>query len=302
MLKRLIIVSLVFLMAAKSLWSQEFLCNVQVQAKEIAGVDKSIFTDMKTAIFEFMNNRKWSNLNYLISERIECTMIFTITDAQQGGDEFKGTLNIVLQRPIFGSDYNSVVLNMIDKDIAFKYVPSQNMEFIDNTFTDNLTSILAFYAYIMIGLDQDTYSLYGGSSMYEKAMAVVSSAQNSRYKGWQAFEGNKNRYHLAENLLNSAYQALRTFEYEYHRKGLDLMSKNVENGRKAIAATLPNLKKVYDKRPGLYLFQLVLEAKRDEIINIFSEASPAEKMKMINIMQEIDPPNGTKYESVNKKR
>jgi hypothetical protein len=288
-------------MMAKNIWSQEFLCNVQVQSKEIAGVDKSVFDEMKKAIFEFMNNRKWSNLNFLISERIECTMIFTITDAQQGGDEFKANLNIVLQRPIYGTDYNSVILNMIDGDVAFKYIPSQNMEFIDNAFTDNLTSILAFYAYIMLGLDQDTYSLYGGTPYYEKAMAVVSSAQNSRFKGWQAFEGNKNRYHLAENLLNSAYQSLRKFEYEYHRKGLDIMSKNVESGREAIAGTLPYLKQVYDKRPGLYLFQLVLEAKRDEIINIFSEASPAEKVKMINIMQEIDPPNGSKYEGVNKR-
>jgi hypothetical protein len=301
MAKKLLVISLIFLIA-KSLWSQEFLCNVQIQSKEIAGVDKTIFDDMKKSIFEFMNNKKWSNMNFLISERIECTMIFTITDAKQGGDEFKGSLNIVLQRPIYGSDYNSVVLNMVDGDIAFQYMPSQNMDFIDNTYTNNLTSILAFYAYTMIGLDLDTYSLYGGTPYFEKAMAVVSSAQNSRFKGWQAFEGNKNRYHLAENLLNSAYQSLRKLEYEYHRKGLDVMSKNVEAGRKAISATLPYMKQVYDKRPGLFLFQLVLEAKRDEIIKIFSEASPAEKVAMINIMQEIDPPNGSKYETVNKKR
>ncbi len=301
MIKRLLVVFIVFLMA-KSLMSQEFLCNVQVQAKEIGGVDQSVFDELKTATFEFMNNRKWSNLNFKISERIECTFIFTITNAQQGGDEFAANLNIVLQRPIYGTDYNSVVLNMIDNDIVFKYIPSQNMEYVDNTFTDNLTSLLAFYAYIMIGLDQDTYSLYGGTPMYEKAMAVVTSAQNTRFKGWQAFEGNKNRFHMAENLLNSAYQSLRKFEYEYHRKGLDIMSKNVDGGRTAIAATLPYMKQVYDKRPGLYLFQLVLEAKRDEIINIFSEASPAEKVQMINIMQEIDPPNGSKYERVNKGR
>ncbi len=301
MLKRLLVVSLIFLMA-KGLWAQEFFCNVQIQSKEIAGVDKSVFDDMQKDFFEFMNNRKWSNLNFLISERIECTMIFTITDAQQGGDEFKGSLNIVLQRPIYGTDYNSVVLNMVDNDIVFKYIPNQNMDFVENTFTNNLTSILAFYAYIMIGLDQDTYSLYGGTPYYEKAMAIVNSAQNSPFKGWQAFEGNKNRFHLAENLLNTAYQSLRQLEYEYHRKGLDIMSKNVEGGRTAIAATLPYMKQVYDKRPGLYFFQLVLEAKRDEIINIFSEASPAEKVAMINIMQEIDPPNGTKYEAVNKKR
>ncbi len=300
MLKKFIVLLLIVLLS-KSLWPQEFLCDVQVQAKEVGGVDRSVFDDMKTAVFEFMNNRKWSNLNFLISERIECTLVFIISGAQQGGDEFTGTLNIVLQRPIYGTDYNSVVLNMIDDKIRFRYVPSQNIKYVDNAFTDNLTSILAFYAYILLGLDQDTYSLYGGTPYYEKAMAVVNSAQNSNYQGWQAFEGNKNRYHLAENLLNSAYQDLRKFLYEYHRKGLDTMSKSVDGGRAVIAKTLPYLQKVYDKRPGLYFFQLLLEAKRDEIINIFSEASPAEKVAMINIMKEVDPPNGSKYEQINKR-
>lgn len=283
------------------LWSQEFFCNVQVQSKEIAGVDKSVFDAMKLSIREFMNNKKWSAMNPTISERIECTFIFTITSAQQGGDEFKANLNIVLQRPIYGTDYDSPVLNMIDKEVGFNYIPSQNMNYVDNTFTNNLTSILAFYAYIMIGLDMDTYSLYGGAAMYEKANAVVMSAQNTKRKGWQAFEGNKNRYHLVENLLNSAYQPIRTFLYEYHRKGLDVMKDDIDGGRAAITKTLPNLKKVYDKRPGLYDLQLMIEAKRDEIINIYSEASPAEKVEMINIMAEIDPPNGSKYYSVNKR-
>lgn len=284
-----------------NIWSQEFFCQVNVQSKEIAGVDKTVFTEMRKAIYEFMNNRKWSNNNYQISERIECTMIFTISGAQQGGDEFKANLNIVLQRPIYSTDYNSVVLNMIDKDIVFKYISNQNMEFVDNTYTNNLTSILAFYAYMMIGMDMDTYTLYGGSVMYEKAMAVVSSAQNSPFKGWQAFEGNKNRYHFVENLLNSAYQPLRKLLYEYHLKGLDNMSSKMETSRASILKTLGYMKQVYDKRPGLYLFQLILEAKRDEIINIFSEASPREKTEMINIMTEIDPPNGTKYRKVNER-
>ncbi|MCF6170986.1 MAG: DUF4835 family protein [Bacteroidales bacterium] len=300
MARRLFVVLFFFTMV-KSLWSQELLCNVQVQAKEIAGVDKTVFTEMKTAVFEFMNNRRWSNLNYLLSERIECTLIFTITGATQGGDEFNGTLNIVLQRPIYGTDYNSVVLNMIDDKVRFSYVPSQTMEYADNTFTNNLTSLLAFYAYILIGLDQDTYSLYGGTPMYEKALTVVNSAQSTRFTGWEAFESNKNRYHFAENLLNSAYQSLRKFLYEYHRKGLDTMSKDVGGGRTVIAKSLPYLQEVFNKRPGLYLLQLMIEAKRDEIINIFSEASPAEKIEMINIMSGIDPSNGSKYERVTKR-
>ncbi len=299
MLKRLIIV-FIFILIAKGSFSQELYCNVQIQYQQIQGVDPSVFESMEKAIFEFMNNRKWSNSNFQISERIEATLIFTIQNAAQGGDEFSGTLNIVLQRPVYGTDYNSVIANMVDNDIAFRYTPFQTMEYADNSFTDNLTQILAFYAYLMIGIDFDTFSLFGGSQYLEKAMAVASVAQNSNYKGWQAFEGPRNRFQLVENLLNSSYGDIRKFLYDYHRLGLDVMTENIEEGRTVITKSLGYLKNVYDKRPNLYSLQIVLEAKRQEIINIYKEASPAEKIAMINLMSSIDPPNGTKYEEVNK--
>lgn len=299
MLKRLVI-TFIFILVARVSFSQELYCNVQIQYQQIQGVDPSVFESMEKAIFEFMNNRKWSNSNFQISERIEATLIFTIQNAAQGGDEFSGTLNIVLQRPVYGTDYNSVIANMVDNDIAFRYTPFQTMEYADNSFTDNLTQILAFYAYLMIGIDFDTFSLFGGSQYLEKAMAVASVAQNSNYKGWQAFEGPRNRFQLVENLLNSSYGDIRKFLYDYHRLGLDVMTENIEEGRTVITKSLGYLKNVYDKRPNLYSLQIVLEAKRQEIINIYKEASPAEKIAMINLMSSIDPPNGTKYEEVNK--
>jgi len=284
----------------KGLFAQEFLCNVQIQYKQVQGVDPSVFESMEKSIFEFMSNRKWSDQNFLIEERIECTMVITITQAVQGGDEFAGTLNVVLQRPVYGTDYKSVIINLVDNDLQFKYTPFQSMEYSDNTFTDNLTQILAYYAYLMLGLDFDTFSLYGGTPMFEKANAVVSVAQNSKFSGWQVFEGPKNRAQLVENITNSSYQSLRQLMYEYHRKGLDVMSDKVEPGRKAITASLENLKSVYDKRPNLYYLQVILEAKRQEIIDIYSEATPAEKVSMLNIMKEVDPPYSTRYEAVMK--
>lgn len=289
-----------FLFLIRYASSQEFLCNVQIQAQQIAGVDQSVFDAMEKSIFEFMNNRKWSEFNYKIEERLECTMIFTIQAAAQGGDEFSGTLNLVLQRPVYGTDYNSVVINLVDNDIKFAYTPYQSMEYADNTFQDNLTQLLAYYAYLMIGLDQDTFSQYGGTAAYEKAMSVVQVAQNSNFKGWQVFDGQKSRYQVIENLLNQSYNDLRKFLYEYHLKGLDVMAENLDGGRTEVTSALSNLKSVYDKRPNLYMLQIILEAKRQEIINIYLEASPAEKVAMINLMSSIDPPNGTKYESVNK--
>jgi hypothetical protein len=253
---------------------------------------------MKTSMFEFMNNQIWSNYNFKIEERIEFTMVFTINEVI-GTDDFTGTLNLVLQRPVYGTDYDSDVVNLVDNDIHFRYVPYQSMEYADGTYTSNLTSILAYYAYIMLGLDFDTFSLLGGTQFYEKAMAVATAAQSSNERGWQGFEGPKNRYSLAENLMNPSYEDMRKFLYEYHLKGMDEMATNVSGGRGIITKSLKYFQTVYDKRPGLYLLQVMLQTKRDEIINIYKEASPAEKTTMLNIMKEVDPPNGTRYDMVN---
>lgn len=299
MIRKLLILPILILFST-GLFAQEIFCNVLIQYDRIQGVDPSVFKAMEKSIFEFINTRKWSDYNFRQEEKIECTMIFTINQAIQGGDEFSGSLNLVLQRPIYGTDYNSVVINLVDDDIQFNYSPYQSMEYSDNTFNDNLTQILAFYIYFMLGLDFDTYSLYGGTPMFEKANAVVTSAQNTNFKGWQVFEGPRSRAGLIENLLNSSYQSLRAMYYEYHRKGLDIMDEKVDAGRKVILNSLNNLESVYSKRPGLYFLQIVLEAKRQEIINIFSEATPSEKTSMINIMKEVDPPNGNRYEEVMK--
>ncbi len=296
--KAIIIVVIVFTSTLAS-FSQEFLGNIKIQTQGIQGIDPSVFNNMETTIFEFMNNRVWSDYNFQIEERIEFTMIITISGVK-GSDNFSGSLNLVLQRPIYGTDYNSVVINLVDNDIRFDFVPNQSMEYSDGTYTTNLTSILAYYSYLMLGLDFDTYALEGGTQFYEKAMAVANAAQNSGEKGWQAFDGPKNRYQLIENLMNPSYRDLRKLLYEYHRKGLDVMINDKVGGRAVIANSLNYFKTVYNKRSGLYSLQVLIEAKRPEIINVFSEASPAEKNKMINTMKEVDPPNGSRYEAVNK--
>ncbi len=293
-----VLVALFMVLVLQQGVAQEFLGNIQVQSQKIQGIDPSVWTAMKTSMFEFMNNKIWSSYNFKIEERIEFTMVFTINEVI-GSDDFTGTLNLVLQRPVYGSDYNTDVVNLVDNDIHFRYVPYQSMDYSDGTYTDNLTSILAYYAYIMLGLDFDTFSLLGGTQFYEKAQAVATAAQSSGERGWQGFEGPKNRYSLAENLMNPSYEDMRKFLYEYHLKGMDEMATNATMARQTISKSLKYFKSTYDKRPGLYLLQVMLETKRDEIINIYKEASPAEKTGMLNIMREVDPPNGTRYEMVN---
>ncbi len=296
MVKKLAILFFVILMALKG-FSQDIFCTVQIQTPKIQGVDPSIFDALKTSVYEFMNNRKWSTYNFKTEERIECTMVLTIEKAVSS-DEFNATLNLVQQRPVFNTDYQTVLLNMVDKDIHFHYTPLQNMEFADNTYTNNLTSILAFYAYTMLGMDFDSFSEQGGTPFFQKANDVVTAAQNSNEKGWGSFDGTKTRYSLIKNLLNSSYADLRTFNYRYHRLGLDVMSKDVMKGRAEINTSLNLLKNVYKKRPGLYLLQIIVEAKRDEMINIFKDGDPAEKNNFITIMKDIDPANGSKYNRV----
>ncbi len=282
-------------------YAQEFYCKVEINTQQVQGFDRSVVSNLKTAMTDFMDNRKWSNYNFAPEERIECTLLFTVSQIISS-DEFKGTFTIIMQRPVFQTSYRSPLLNMIDKNIRFKYTPSQAMNFSEGAYSDNLTSLLAFYSYMMLGVYFDSFAPDGGTVYYEKAMSVVQSAQNSGYTGWQSYESEKNRYHFVEQYLNKAYEPLRTFLYQYHRKGLDVMADNVTEGRKVILNSLSLLKKVYNKRPGLYDLQLLLDAKRSEIINIFSKATPAEKNAMISILGEVDAPYGTRYREVLRQR
>ena len=292
---------LLFVLVAPALFAQEFNCKVQINTQQVQGFDRSAVSNLKTAITEFINNRKWTGFNFAPEVRIECTLLFTVSKIVSN-DEYTGTFSLIMQRPVFKTDYQSPLVNMIDKNIRFKYQPSQAMNFSENTFSDNLTSLLAFYANMMLGIYFDSFAPNGGTAFYNNAMTVVQTAQNSGYTGWQSFESEKNRYHFVEQYLNKAYEPLRTFLYRYHRKGLDIMADDVAGGRKAILQSLSLLKQVYNKRPGLYDLQLLLDAKRNEIISIFSKATPAEKNSMINIMGQVDAPNGTRYREVLNRR
>lgn len=298
MYRKAVIIIIFLFMGLVQGFSQEFLGRIQIQKQKIEGIDPTVFKEMQTSIYEFMNNRLWTSYNFKIEERIDFTLVITINEVQ-GSDIFRGSINLVLQRPVYGTDYNSVIVNLVDNDVRFEYVPLQSMDFVDGSYTSNLTSILAFYAYFMLGLDFDTFSLEGGTQFYEKAMAVVTAAQNSSEKGWQAFEGPRNRYQLVENIINPSYSDLRTLLYEYHLKGLDAMAEDKAGGRSYISRTLKNYQNVYNKRSGLYSLQVLVEAKRDEIIDIFTEGTPLEKTDMINVMKEVDPANASRYEAVN---
>lgn len=278
-----------------SSYSQELFCNVQVISPQVEGTNKRVFETLQNAMFDFLNNRKWTNYDFAIDERIECSILLTIEE-RISSDEFKGRLNVVVRRPVYQSSYYSPIFNYVDRDIRFNYIEYQPLELMENAYSSELTALLSYYAYMILGFDFDSFSLYGGTPFFEKAQSIVNTAQNAPTIGWKAFDSPKNRYWLVENCLNATYQPIRTFSYEYHRKGLDMMSNQINVGRAAISNNLNLLDQVYSNRPGLYLIQVLMDAKREEIIKIYSEGSVNEKSRAIQVFSKIDPANSSRFQ------
>lgn len=291
-----LVLAFVMSTVALTVFAQEFNVTVQVTSPQIEGTEKKIFETLQQDLYDFVNNRKWTNYQYKPEERIEGTMLITVSS--RSGEDFVAKMNVALRRPVYKSSYNSALLNYIDKDFEFKYVEFQALEYADNVFTSNLTSTIAYYLYMFLGLDGDSFSRNGGAPYFAQAQNIVNMGQNAREKGWKAFESQKNRYWLVENLTNPTYASVREAMYKYHRLGLDQMADDVETGRVAVNESLELLRKANRERPGLFILQLFLEAKRDEIVNIYSGASPMDKTKAVNILKEIDPANSSKYQKI----
>jgi len=282
-----------------SAFSQDLNARVQIVSPKVQSTNKRVFQTLETAMKDFLNGRKWSSDPILPQERIDCNFILNIT-SWDGSSAFNGELQVQTSRPIYGSTYTSTLLNINDKDIDFTYTEGQALDYTDQNFQTNLTSLMAFYAYIIVGMDYDSFSKLGGTPYFAAAQNVVTNAQTSQSKGWKAFDGNNNRYWLAENLNNKLYQPLREFVYNYHRNGLDLMSDNVNKGRKAISAILPELSQVDRQRLGAMFPLAFFTAKSDELVSIFSKADPQDRVQAMNILNQADPANGLKYQWLQK--
>ena len=274
---------------------------MQVLSQQIQGSNKQVFQTLQNAIYEFMNNRVWTNHVYTMEERIECNMMFNITE-QLSADDFKGTLTIQVSRPVFNTNYNTTTLNFVDNDIRFKYVEFSPLEFNLNSHISNLTSILAFYSYFVLGIDYDTFSLMGGSQYFNNAEQVVLNAQNAAESGWKPMDNtsHKNRYWLIKDMIDTDYEGVRVFNYNYHRLGLDVMDEQVVEGRAAITNSLELLQQVYRKKPDpyMYILRLVFDAKVDEIVNVYTESYPEERNRAYDILTEVDKPNANKYKAI----
>jgi hypothetical protein len=267
----------------------------------IQGSNREIFVNMQRDIYEFVNNTVWTNHVFSYAERIDCNMLINLTE-QISGDEFKGTIQIQLRRPAFNTTYNSTMLNFVDNNFQFKYVEFQTLEFDPSTHRANLISVLAYYIYIILGVDYDSYSLLGGTEFFQMAEKIVNNAQNAPESGWKPYDGsrNRNRYWLVKNILNREYEGVRQFIYDYDINGLDKLESRVSEARNTMAESLKLIQDVFRKKPDpfMYFLQIIIDSKSEEIINIFLGAFPEERSRVVQIMTEIDPANKSKYEKI----
>jgi hypothetical protein len=276
--------------------AQELNCNVQINSDQIQGTNKSVFNTLQKSMSEFVNNRQWTEMTYANTERIECTMNVIVKKVED--DIFTTEIQVQSRRPIFNSTYYSTLFNFKDNSYTFNYKEFDQLELNENTITSNLTAVLAYYAYIIIGYDMDSYSRLGGSLAFQSAENIVNAAQGANLDGWKAFESTRNRYALINNILDEAFKKYRNYFYEYHRLGLDEMSSNAANARARIAAGLPTLRDANRARPSAIVISSFLDAKNDELINIFSKATTKEKTEAVEVLSDVNPTQISRYEQI----
>ncbi len=286
------------LLMAFSVGAQELNCNLVINSDQIQGSNKSVFNTLQKSASDFINNRRWTELSYEQDERIECTMTMIVKKVEN--DQFTAELQVQSRRPVYNTSYNTTLINFRDNDIVFTYKEFDVLEFNDNQVTSNLTAILTYYVYLILGYDMDSYSRMGGTPFFQAAEQLVVSAQTLDMPGWRAFESTRNRYALINNLNDEAFRKFRNYLYEYHRLGLDEMTANVINARAKISAGLPILREANRARPSAIAIATFLDAKTDEIINIFKRASDQEKKTVIEILTDVNPTQSERYETIMK--
>lgn len=293
-----------FLLFSSGLMAQELRVNVTVNANQITGTDKKVFTTLQKSLMEFLNGRRWGDDVYTPSERIECNFLLNVT-GDLGSNTYKATLTVQATRPVYNAGYVSSLLNMQDNNIVFRYVEFQPLEFSDNRVSgndpiaSNLTAVLAYYAYIILGLDADSFSPRGGDDFFKKALNIVNNAPDGKdVSGWKPFEGNRNRYWLQDNLLNVKFARFHDVMYQYHRQGLDVMYDDMNKGRGAILNCLNMMYAIYQDIPNSMLMAVFFTSKSDELQKIFSKAPPQEKSRAVQLLSQMDVTNAVKYQQM----
>jgi hypothetical protein len=294
------ITTALFLMLLFRGYSQELNCQVTIITNiktEVTSAEKELFDQIKEVATNLLNNTKWTDEKFKVEERINCQIQLQINSINAG--EFSGSIQVQSSRPVFNGSYNTTLFNFQDDNLDFTYTKNATILYGKNQFRDNLSSVLAFYAYYIIGLDFDSFSLQGGTKYFQEAQQIVTNAQQAPGKGWKSNEtGKKNRYWLVENQLQQLFEPLRECTYEYHRLGMDHLYENQDQSRKAIYKALDKLSKIATARPNSINIINFAYCKLNELKNLYSLAKPEEKNEIVTVLKKIDPTNATKYEQI----
>lgn len=281
-------------------WCQELNIRVAVQAAPGFPGDQAPLRQLEQDLTRYINDRRWTNDDFLPEEKITGTLTF-IVEKRPTPDQFEGSLQVQCFRPVFNSTYESMVLNFTDRDGNFKYITQQALDYSENSYISNLTSLVNFYMFMILGFDYDTFGAAGGDPHFRKAQNILNIAGAEREKGWNYADGNRTRYWLLENMQNNTFKEIRTVIYDYHRKGLDKMAEDLEAGRKGILNALETLQKLHRQNPQAYIIRVFCDTKKTELVEIFKKGPDDQKKQMLTIMSVVDPSNLNFYNRVNEK-
>ncbi len=284
-----------------SSFSQELNCQVSVLTDarvEVNSTEQEIIKQMKQSVYDFMNDTKWTEDEFKTEERINCNIQIQIKTIPSSGS-YTGYIQVQFSRPALNSNYNSVVFNFQDDDVAFSFSRNAVLLYNENQYKDNLTSILSFYAYFILGMDYDSFSLKGGTTYFTKAQQIVTNAQVSGAAGWKANEtGKRNRYWLVENILQPAFEPVRECNYTYHRKGIDMLYENKVLGKKSMYEALNKLTTVVQRNPNNLNTLNFLYSKIQEFKNVLSDSETKEKTDFVNLLKKLDSGNSSLYQEI----
>lgn len=278
--------------------AQELNCKLTVNYSQIQGTSTQVFTTLENALMEFINTRRWTQAQYEVNERIRCSMNLTVKEYSEADGRWKCELIVQSTRPVWQSGYQTVVFSFKDTDVSFNYREFEPLELRDNVIDSNLTAVIAYYAYMIIGLDMDTMALQGGTDVFRAAEDIVTAAQNLGETGWKAFDSSRNRYTLVSDYLEDGMSPLRKLMYDYHRTGMDELSVNAVRARAAITTALGALRQAQQNKPMSALPGLFTEIKKDELVNLYSHAAMKEKEEICELLSSVNPSLTAEWEKM----
>ncbi len=300
-----IFILFILVLSCSSVFSQELDCKISINHQQIQGTNVQVFKTLENSLMEFINNRKWTSAQYEMNERIRCSFNLTVKSYDEAEGRWECDMVIQATRPVYQSGYQSATFSFKDPDVNFNYREFDPLELRENQIDNNLLAVLAYYAYMIIGIDMDSMSPKGGTEMIVSAQNIVNASQMLNERGWKAFDDSRNRYALAYDYLDEGMSPMRQLIYEYHRKGLDEMSTNANRGRASITQAIALLKSARDNKPMSSLPVIFSEIKKDELINIYGLTSPSsqsERDEIFNIMSNINPSLNTDWNKIKSKQ